>query len=212
MRFLRAAYLSLIPLVLATLVVGQTAGPVPSVSPYGIVSSSTFRSSFSPTAAPGSLITIFGKNLSRTSISATTPPFTTQLPGSGTRVLFGSVPAPLILVSPEQVNVQVPFGLSGATVDVVVQNEDGASLPVRVNLVAMDPGIISVASANSPPLPGETLTITATGLGSVTPPVPDGAAASFSPISHTVNLPLVRIGGELVEPLSSSLVPGLVGV
>src|SRR5688572_12945379 len=206
MKLFRAANLTLIPLIVSTMIAGQTPGTAPSVSPFGIVNSSTFNSSFSPTAAPGSLITIFGTNLSRATVTATTPPFPTQLPGSQTRVLFGSVPVPLLMVSPGQINVQAPFGLSGASVDVVVQNEDGASIPVRVILVAQDPGIISVASTNTPPRPGDTLTIRATGLGSVTPPVADGVAAPSSPISQTVNLPVVRIGGEAVDPVSSVLV------
>src|SRR5204862_4002486 len=44
------------------------------------------------------------------------------------------------------------------------------------------------------------------------PPVADGAAAPSSPISRTVSLPVVRIGGLPVDPLSSVLAPGLVGV
>src|SRR5262245_57569541 len=113
-----------VTLICKTVIEAQGPTLVPSVTPYGIVNSATFRSSFSPVAAPGALLTIFGANLSNTSVSSSTPPFPTQLPGSQTRVLFGGTAAALFSVAPTQINLQVPFGLSGAFVDVVVQNEN----------------------------------------------------------------------------------------
>src|SRR5262245_31060199 len=66
-----------IALVATTVMRAQT-GPAPSVTPYGIVNSTTLHSSFSPIAAPGSLVTIFGENLSSATISAATLPLPTQ--------------------------------------------------------------------------------------------------------------------------------------
>src|SRR5207247_915023 len=125
---------------------------------------------------------------------------------------IGGQRAPLLTVAPNLINAQVPFGLGGSSVNVVVENENGSSIPVRVNLVAQDPGIFTVIGGHDPPLPGDVLNIRATGLGSVSPPVADGVAAPSSPPTNTVLAPIVRIGGQVITPSSSTLVPGMVGV
>src|SRR5437016_2514062 len=88
-------------IVAALLVFGGVAqAQAPSISPSGIVNSASLNSSLSPALAPGSLVSIFGANLSRITQSAAGPPFASQVPGSQTKVLFGTVAAPLLYVSP----------------------------------------------------------------------------------------------------------------
>jgi uncharacterized protein (TIGR03437 family) len=64
------------------------------------------------TLAPGTLATIFGTNLSDTTASA--PEGAAQLPIDlgGVEVYFDGIRAPLVLVSPGQINTQVPWEVS----------------------------------------------------------------------------------------------------
>jgi uncharacterized protein (TIGR03437 family) len=65
--------------------------------------------------APGELVSIFGNDF------ATFGPSTPAKPGSlptliaGTSIMVNGIPAPLLYVSPQQVNAQIPFEISGAT-------------------------------------------------------------------------------------------------
>jgi uncharacterized protein (TIGR03437 family) len=127
-------------------------------------------------------------------------------------VTFGGIAAPLLYISPNQINVQVPFEVSGAGVDVIVQNGGTSSLPVHVKLVAQDPGIFSIQGGHVPLQPGDVISILATGLGPVVPPVADGVAARSSPQSTTLIPPVVKISGQWLIPTSSTLAVGMVGV
>src|SRR5204863_5721005 len=86
---------------------------------------------------------------------------------------------------------------------VVVQTATGTSIPVRVNLVPNDPGVRSITGPNNPPKAGDTVQILVTGLGAVTPALADGAAAPTNPPVTTVVPAVLRMGGQLIEILSS---------
>jgi len=147
----------------------------------GLVNAATGQSASSvPTVARGSLIAIYGSSLSVTTLQANGFPLPTQL--GGTQVLFGTIPAPLLYVSPGQINAQVPFELPDVSaIDLVVQNGTAASTGLQVTLLAQDPGIFvavkssgSQITASNPVMPGDSLTIYATGLGAVLPVCPPG--------------------------------------
>lgn len=93
----------------------------PAINLQGVVNAATGRSASSvPVAARGSLVSIYGDNLSGTTASANRLPLPTQLPGTGTQVFFGGIAAPLFYVSPTQINAQVPFELpNSGSVDLV---------------------------------------------------------------------------------------------
>lgn len=154
----------------------------PIINPQGLVNAATGRSSFSaPVVAQGSIVSIFGNNFSSITGSADGIPIPIQLPGTGTQVLFGGIAAPLFFVSPTRIDAQVPFELrESSSVDLVVRNENGTSAPLKVIVLIQDPGIFSVLRMGSqigtsnPILPGDTISIFATGLGPVSPPVPSG--------------------------------------
>src|SRR5689334_25220678 len=112
-----------------------------------LINPATGKSSSSvPVAARGSMITIYGSNLSSTvAYTSVDVPAVAQLPGSETRVWFGDVPAPVLLVAPNQINALVPFELPDVSVvDLVVENEKGRSVPLKVTLLTQDPGVVSV--------------------------------------------------------------------
>jgi uncharacterized protein (TIGR03437 family) len=161
------------------------------------------RSSSSvPVAARGSLITILGNNLSSTttytSIDVGIP---TQLPGSETRVWFGDVAAPVLLVAPNQINALVPFELPDINaVDLIVENEKGRSVPLKVTLLTQDPGVVSVlkegrqVNAANPLLPGDTITVLAIGLGLVSPVWQSGQPAPANPPVVAITPQLTVLG------------------
>jgi uncharacterized protein (TIGR03437 family) len=195
-------------------------GQIPTVTPLGLVNAATGKSAFSiPVASPGSLVTIYGSNLSTITASAHTMPIPTQLPGTQTQVLFDQVEAPLLFVSPSQINVQVPFGLPDiGQVELLVRTENGASVPFKVTLIAQDPGIFSVfrmasmMSDSNPILPGDSITILATGLGRVKPLVASGQPGPSDPLATGVITPVVKVGGRSLEVAFAGLAPGFVGV
>jgi uncharacterized protein (TIGR03437 family) len=61
-------------------------------------------------------------------------------------------------------------------------------------------------------LKGEFVAIYCTGLGPVTPPVPEGVMAPVSPLSLTTNPPVVTIGEVPAEVFFSGLAPTLAGL
>jgi uncharacterized protein (TIGR03437 family) len=178
----------------------------PVVNPGGIVNAATFA----PLGQPGygvnagSLASVFGQNLASTRASATSFPLPTTL--GGTSVSFGGIPAPLIYVSPTQINLQVPFATSPTFPDlltpVVVTTATGASDPVDAHAVAtagiftMDgsgcgraavfnvarDGSVSLNGPDNSVEPGGILTLYGTGLAhNAWPPLADGMPAPSDP-------------------------------
>jgi len=101
--------------------------------------------------APGTLVTIVGNFLSESTVTAPLPApggfYPTKL--GGVEVYFDGIKAPLIMVSPTQINTQVPFEVSDASgVSVFVRTEraDGSvssTTAVSVPIVFQNPGIFA---------------------------------------------------------------------
>jgi len=190
---------------------------IPTISPNGVVNGATGMSSSSvPVAARGEIIFIYGTNLSTTSASNNTFPLSTQL--GGTQVFFGGIAAPLLYVSPNQVNLQVPFEIPDVSVvDLVVQSGSSSSNPLKLTILAQDPGMYGVfdaagrpISASNPILAGQSFTITATGAGVVAPAVPSGQPGPLNPPSVTGITPVVNLGNQTAVVSFSGLAPGTI--
>jgi uncharacterized protein (TIGR03437 family) len=195
------------------------------INPNGILNAA----SLSPTGgaiAPGEFISIFGSGLADAQ-SAADPPYPTLLGGVG--VTINSVSAPIYLVSPTQLNVLVPYSLTGSTATVVVTNNGQASNSVSVPLSTTAPGVFSQGStgigpgvvvhsnnslvtSSNPAKKGETITIYLAGLGAVTPAVADGTAGRSNPLSNTVEAVGVIIGNLAATVSYSGLAPGFPGL
>jgi uncharacterized protein (TIGR03437 family) len=134
----------------------------------GVVNAATFAGG---PVAPGEIISIFGTNL------------------SGGVTLDGA-PATLVFASPAQVNVTVPYSVTGPTT--VLQM--GAS-SVQLLVAPSAPGIFAAASAGD-----NILTLYTTGCGALTT---DDLPRCALPISVTVN-------GESAQVLYAGIAPGLV--
>ena len=190
--------------------------PGPSmVNLYGVVNAASFSTMPQtqgcqvtlpqPPLAPGTIAAIFGSGLSDTSLQAPSlqqqPNLPTQL-GDVAGVNFNGISAPILSVSPNQINVQVPFEVTGysASMEISRTTSSGTvvSAAVPVGMTTGAPGIytadgsgtglavmvhsdgVTPVTPDSPAMTGETVTVYATGLGIVSQYVADGAAASFS--------------------------------
>ncbi len=186
-----------------------TGAPAPVVAAGGVVNAASFAPAPDNVLAPGSLISIFGSELTNGSTwSANALPLPAKL--AGTTVRVNSVPAPLLFVSPRQINAQLPFEIrpgEAASLVVTTPNRTSGAEPLRVEVAA--PGIFAVVGSNRR---GEPVTIFATGLGAVTPSVATGAAAPLNPLSRTVVEPEVTIGGVRATVTFSGLAPQFAGL
>lgn len=203
---------------------------LPSLSSGAAVNAASFAAG-APVAV-GSIVSIFGSNLATGSASAAKLPLGASL--NNTRVLIGGTVAPLFFVSPAQINFLVPFeatiGTSGVMVEATGANGAVNSNPVDMTVVAAAPGIFTLTSdgqglgifvkadgtlvkASNPAKAGSVVTLYATGLGAVNPPVASGFPAPPAPsLSQTVATPVVNIGGSDATLLFSGLAPGFAGL
>jgi len=163
----------------------NTAGTAPSYTASSIVNSASNQVG---AIAPNTFVTIYGENLARIKralsaddVSKGTLP--TALPGASVRVWIGGIAAFLYYVSPNQVNVLVPSNLSPGPTELQLQLDSTYGPSVRLTIGAAAPAFFqmdastaiaahldgSVATADTPARPGETITLYATGLGDTTP-------------------------------------------
>ena len=200
----------------------------PAVNTGGVVSAADYTSPVSP----GSLVSIFGSNLAPQEAQASAIPLPATL--AGVSVSFNGVVAPLLYVSPGQINAQFPWEISSiSSVTVVVNNNGLASAPQDVQVSPYSPGVFalqghaiaihldgslaapegSLAPIRSyPAMPGETLAILATGLGPVNPPGITGNN-SLDRQRQTIATTDVRMGGALAQDVPfAGLSPQFAGV
>lgn len=107
--------------------------------------------------AAGTLITLFGDNLAPATVSV--PADAKELPRTlgGVRVYFDGIEAPLLMVSPTQINAQIPWEVADSTSsNAYVRIERGNSVvttsPVAVPIIPQNPGIFAVEGLD--PRPG----------------------------------------------------------
>ena len=156
--------------------------------------------------APGELVSLYG-TFGVSAQSAQVLPIPTTL--GGVQVFVNGQAAPILLVSPNQISAWIPYEASTtstglavyfATFQVVVNGSKSNN--VTVYLDNSSPGIYTLTengigsgailhanytevSDSSPAVPGETVLLFMNGLGTVTPQVADGAAASSNPLSYS---------------------------
>jgi uncharacterized protein (TIGR03437 family) len=184
--------------------------------------------SFGSPISPGAWATVFGDFSGVTPALATSLPYGTSL--GGVQVQVNGAPAPLLAVSPTQINFQVPSATTSgnAQISILVPGQDVANGIVPV--VGSSPGIF-LTDFLSLDRPGAVLTqdnqltdstvranrneviqIFATGAGPLTETPADGALAPVSPWEQTILTPTVFIGNEQATVEFSGLAPGYVGV
>ena len=142
--------------------------------------------------APGSLVSLFGNGLAESTLAAAPGALPVKL--ATTTVMVNDIPAPLLFVSPGQINLQFPFELAGPQASVTVRVAGTPSIAVSAPLVESSPSIFtltgsgegpgaivklngSLVSRGNPVQPREFVSIYATGLGPVSPVVASGAVS-----------------------------------
>jgi uncharacterized protein (TIGR03437 family) len=193
----------------------------PEIAAGGVVNGASFAAK----VAPGALISIFGSSLATVTQSAAALPLGTNLAGSS--VTIGGKPAPLVFVSPGQINAQVPYETAEAqTVPVVVTVNGVASVPANVAVTGAAPGIFqfgqrravvqnadySVNTAENPAAAESYVIAYLTGAGRVDNAVGTGAAAGAEPLSRPKGPVTATIGDMPAEVAFGGLTPGFVGL
>jgi uncharacterized protein (TIGR03437 family) len=179
-----------------------------------------------PSVAPGALVAIYGSNLSETVAYAEGTPLPVSL--GGVTVLVNNVPAPLLFVSPSQINTQLPFELRPGSASLVVQSGGISGAPLSFEVKPIAPGVLTVLlsrhalaqnavdwslnSAQNPARPGDYITIYTTGQGALENQPATGMPAQWAPLALPLAPVLARIGGVNAPVAFAGMTPGLVGV
>jgi hypothetical protein len=186
----------------------QTVNPVPTIT--GIVKA---PDGSGPPLAPGSFATINGSDLAASSQSAGTPYPTTL---GNVSITVNGVAAPLAFVSANQVNFQIPYGTPTGSVTVVLTNNGLVSNTFSVTIAPAAPALYSqiqnqgggTNASGTPAIAGTTVLVHFTGLGVVSPPVADGAAAPASPASTSAFTTTASVNGTAATTTNVMLAPG----
>lgn len=190
---------------LGTAMAQAPAGPV--IDPRGVVNSFTLAPAPS-SVAPGGLFTINGTNLASDSLQASGVPWPMTL--LSTSVTIAGRPAPLYSVSPGTIVAQAPWECVAGLAAVVVQNGGVSSSPAWITIAAVAPSVLSSGDNGYGPVQGtvtgNSLVISASSLGSTTPAVATGAAATATPAS-----PITAYVGGLPAAATATLDPTQVG-
>jgi uncharacterized protein (TIGR03437 family) len=141
--------------------------------------------------APGSLITIYGVNLSNGVAAASSVPLPLSL--GGTSVSINDAAAPLIFVSPGQINAQVPVEILPGPATLVIRAGGVESAPVAFSLMAVAPGLWNLGTGSV--RVGDYVSVFGTGSG-----VLDSIPVTAS------------VGGQAALVSFAGMAPGLVGV
>jgi uncharacterized protein (TIGR03437 family) len=197
---------------------------VPSITSGGVVNSATFTAP----VAPGSLISVFGKNLA----AATATPsgsLTTNLGGASVMITgnggASGFAAPVLYSSIGQLNVQLPFEITSGTASIVANSCAGPSPVITFQVAAVSPSIFpygagaaivnlsgGVNSSTNPATRGSYVSVFLTGIGPVTNQPATGALAPSSPLASASSSYSAQIGNTAATVQFLGLAPGFAGL
>lgn len=196
----------------------------PRVNVGGIVNAASNRPAPDNFVSPGAIISIYGTGLADETREVRASDLDHGLlPESlaGVAVFFGTEPAPLLYISPLQINAQVPVSLHPGEWEVRVrlkQLEGGDRVVVR----PYSPGLFAVArhtdgtvvDRSAPARPGEYILFFGTGYGPTRPQLLSGELAPPEPVWMTARVE-AKIGDILLAPEDvyyGGLAPGFAGL
>jgi uncharacterized protein (TIGR03437 family) len=177
---------------------------------------------------PGTDVEVFGSGLAATSESAPSVPLPAEF--RNTFMLVGPLQAPVIFVSPGQVNVQIPSELKPNQQYPVIISANGAlTTPDNIDVVDVQPGVaqyrdgsgnliaqhsvdFSLVDAGHPAKPGEILIMYLVGMGATTIPVPSGTGAPSGPFAEVTVKPTVTVDSQPADVSFAGLTPNGVGL
>ncbi|BDC50891.1 hypothetical protein F183_A32070 [Bryobacterales bacterium F-183] len=177
--------------------------------------------------APGGLVTIGGTNLSPVNLASVEKPLPTALGESCLTV--NGLPLPVIFVSPNVINAQLPFQATG-NVALILRTPGGVSDTYNLTIQPQAPSVFRTAVQDVGEVPtviraanrivvtdsnpvhrNDTLTVFLTGLGQTNPPVESGMPAPSDPVAVPLVAPTVSLGGVALPVQSAAMVPGEIG-
>ncbi|HMD49631.1 MAG TPA: IPT/TIG domain-containing protein [Bryobacteraceae bacterium] len=188
----------------------------------------------SGTLAPNTIGTIYGQNLaygtqslSQDEVQGGVLP--TVFPGTGARIIIGSVLANLIYVSPTQINFLVPPNLIPGTVNLNVVVDSWAGPSIAIQIAAASPALFQLDAQNaiateadgtlitpaSPARPGDIVILYATGLGYTAPPVVYSQIPKMAALIVQSATFIVQFNGVPMDPggiIYAGIAPGFAGL
>ncbi|MGA2736293.1 MAG: glycoside hydrolase family 30 beta sandwich domain-containing protein [Bryobacteraceae bacterium] len=194
--------------------------PAPAFPANGVVNAAAAQAALSP----GELFSIYGVNLA----AEAQQPLLLPLPATmaAASVEIGGIAAPLVYVSPSQINAQVPWEAAPGSATLTVTHA-GVTASQRVMIAAAGPALFalygtqeaaalnqdySVNSQDNPAAPGQAILLFGTGFGAVSPAVPTGEPAGADPLSQVTAKVTATVGGAPAEALFAGLAPGFAGL
>jgi uncharacterized protein (TIGR03437 family) len=184
---------------------------------------------FETAVAPGGLVSIFGSNLSPINMATRELPLPTAL-GDSCLTVNGTL-VPVLFVSPQQVNAQLPVNVEGQAT-LVLRTPGGVSDDFRFTIRPTAPGVFRSGTAgpltsiptlvradlgtlvtiSNPVHADDNITIYLTGLGRTVPAVPAGVPAPSEPLAVAAVEPTLTLGNVSLPVFFAGLAPGQVGV
>jgi uncharacterized protein (TIGR03437 family) len=197
---------------------------VPFLAPTGV--SNAAGATPGSTVGPGSLISITGQNLSTQTDLGPVNPLAQTI--DGVTVTVNDYILPLLFVSPQQINAQVPFELSDGDYTLLVHSPGQPDVSATFTVARNSPGLFgqslnsqtyaialhadgSVITPDSPAQGGETISLLGTGFGPYSTPVVDGFFPPAPPpaLADSVS---ISVGNQNPTPTWSGAAPGYAGV
>lgn len=204
----------------------QNSVTAPVINAGGVLNAASYA--LSAPLAPGAMISIFGSNLANGLTRVNTLPLPDQ--ASGTLVIIGGEPAPLLYAFSGQINAIVPFGLPVNTnTQVIVRQGNAYTAPLAITLAPANPGIFTVSGSGTgqgiiirpdgniarpgtPAQDGDELVIYAAGLGQTNPQATAGDASTSTPLEYAAGTATLTIGGQNARVDFAGLAPGFAGL
>jgi uncharacterized protein (TIGR03437 family) len=177
--------------------------------------------------AAGSIVSIFGVNLAPSFLAGPDSPLKQTL--ADVTVSIPGKLLPLLFVSPEQINAQLPADLPEGTYTLTVHAAGKPDVSSDFTVARNAPGLFNrvvdgrafglflhengdPVTADSPAKRNETLTLLGTGLGPFIQAPPEGFAAPESAAFQLADAVTIVAGDNSIEPLYSGAAAGRVGV
>ena len=200
-----------------------------------VISAVVNPSGVQSTITSGEVITIQGRGLTSTSRAIGAGELLNgQYPqtADGVGVTIAGVPAYLVSIDPTAIKAIVPNTDALGLVNVVVTNANQTSVSYLADLEMVAPAFFlwgsssyvmafhldgtpvapaGAATGASPAKPGESIVLTATGLGATNPDSPAGIVVPAGTLATLIETPLVLFNGVGTPSQGAALVPGSAG-
>jgi uncharacterized protein (TIGR03437 family) len=141
------------------------------------------------------------------------------------------VPVPMLFVSPQQINGQLPFNVDGSA-QMTLRTPGGISDNFNFGIQPVAPSIFRTGTAGpqtglatitradngelitptNPVHQGDSIIIWATGLGRTNPAIDSGMPAPSDPLPTAIVQPTIALGGVALDVQYAGLVPGSIGL